>query len=306
MTSVSHYSGLLKSMWEHPTNIKSGRFRAIGAFAQWQTQKRVFRAPIVAPVFESSQMVLYPDSHVAGNLLYYGGFRDVDEAAFVRAFLRPGDRVIDVGANEGVYALLFAECVGPRGQVLAVEPLPTNVDRLIANLGLNGYGQVSVVAAAAGEASGSIEFTLNRAPGGSSERVALPSDFGLETLIVPAVTLDEVAPDEGVMMIKLDVEGLEPLVLAGAERLLTAQRVPVILMEFVQKFLVRYGGDAYRTQRWLDERGYSLATFSAARNELNLEVEGVGTSHTNLFAVDIEQVDRIAARAGCSIRSGAS
>ena len=75
-------------------------------------------------------------------------------------------------------------------------------------------------------------------------------------------------------------------------------------MEFVQKFLVRYGGDAHRTQSWLDERGYSLATFSAARNELNLDVEGVGSSHTNLFAVAVDQVDQIAARAGCAVKSG--
>ena len=57
------------------------------------------------------------------HLLTLGEWEQTDMALFGK-LLAPGDTVLDIGANHGVYALQAALAVGPRGQVHALEPNP--------------------------------------------------------------------------------------------------------------------------------------------------------------------------------------
>ena len=62
--------------------------------------------------------------------------------------LRPGATVFNVGAHQGVVALMLAGEVGPDGRVIAVDPNPVNADLIQTNARLNGASHVRVVAAA--------------------------------------------------------------------------------------------------------------------------------------------------------------
>lgn len=67
-----------------------------------------------------------------------------DEIRFVRMLLNPGDSVIDLGANLGVYALSMARVVGKRGRVTAFEPASETAALLRASALLNGFTQLEV------------------------------------------------------------------------------------------------------------------------------------------------------------------
>jgi predicted methyltransferase len=84
-----------------------------------------------------------------------------DEIKFLRRVLQPGQKVIDVGANYGVYTLSMAQAVGPKGYVWAFEPASTTASLLAAGVAANGYDHVTVERSALSSARGSAQLSLN-------------------------------------------------------------------------------------------------------------------------------------------------
>jgi FkbM family methyltransferase len=144
-----------------------------------------------------------------------------DEIHFVRALLVGGERVLDVGANHGVYALAMARAVGPQGRVLAVEPSARIADRLAASGQANGFGQLTVVPCAVSDQRGDAVLQL----GASSELNALAQGDGATGERVQLFTIDQLVEEYGlsdISFVKLDVEGQELKALAGASALMRA------------------------------------------------------------------------------------
>jgi|HubBroStandDraft_3_1064219.scaffolds.fasta_scaffold10038_4 FkbM family methyltransferase len=161
------------------------------------------------------------------RLLYVEGERFVAERRLVRGLLAPGMRVADVGANVGYYLLLIERAVGPAGRVSCFEPDPDNLRELRRNVEANGFANVEVVAAAAGASDG--ETALRR---GINAAIAAA---GGGDVTVPLVRLDS-ALDGPLDFLKIDVEGYEGQVLAGARRIL-AERQPTLFLEIHPGFL---------------------------------------------------------------------
>jgi predicted methyltransferase len=84
--------------------------------------------------YGDTSLLCYPRSNSASNVIYFTPYYDYDEMHFLQRYLRPGDVVIDAGANIGTYTLLAATCVGPTGQVIAFEPAPVAFARLRENV----------------------------------------------------------------------------------------------------------------------------------------------------------------------------
>jgi FkbM family methyltransferase len=126
--------------------------------------------------------------------------------------LAPGARVFDIGAHQGVVAMMLAREVGPSGHVLAVEPNPHNAAVARKNRELNGMTQIDIVEAAVSDRSGTIVF--NHGLDGQ-----LDDGTGAGgRMSVASVTLDELAQRHGMpAFVMIDVEGAECMVLkAGA------------------------------------------------------------------------------------------
>ena len=160
----------------------------------------------------------------------YQAYKSVLEAPAIDSlhpFVGPGDWVIDVGANAGFFSRRFARWATDGGRVIAIEPAPDNIARLHANLARWRLGgRVDVVAAAATDTDG--ETTLALDPGNPADHRL--SDKG-ET--VKAVTLDQLVAGYGdprIGLVKIDVQGAEPLVLAGAKALIARDR-PILVIE---------------------------------------------------------------------------
>lgn len=161
------------------------------------------------------------------QLLFLEGERFIPERALVRRILRPGMRVVDVGANIGYYLLLVESIVGSRGEILCLEPEADNVRELHRNIARNELTNVVVMPAAAGAMSGEVALR----PGLNATVVA--PEPGARA--VAMVRLDD-AVTAPVDFLKIDVEGHEGYVLAGSMRLLREQR-PRLFIELHPGFL---------------------------------------------------------------------
>lgn len=169
------------------------------------------------------------------------GFEAGEQRA-LRALLAPGQRVLDVGANVGLYTVIMARAVGPAGHVWSFEPSPATAARLQENVRLNRLQNVTVAAAAVGETEGEVEL-LEFPDGqdvynsvGARERPA-EGVRAVRGVRVPAVTLDAYAAREGikrVSVLKVDVEGAEERVLRGAVGLLRRSPGVVVLAEMYE------------------------------------------------------------------------
>jgi FkbM family methyltransferase len=167
---------------------------------------------------------------------YWLGTYEPELEAALHDLVQPGMVAYDVGANIGYVTLLLTRVVGETGRVFAFEALPANVERLRANIGLNGLeARVTVVAGAVTASEGPVRFLVHASSGmgkaeGSAGRQA--DDYPAE-VAVPGLSLDEFVFKNGNMppqVIKMDIEGGEVLALPGMRRLLAEAR-PRMLME---------------------------------------------------------------------------
>lgn len=172
--------------------------------------------------------------HVIGVGIVRGRYEE-DEISFVRRSLAPGDTAIDVGAHIGLFTVHMAECVGATGRVYSFEPFAPNANLLQRSIAENRYSDRIVFRqAAVGAADGVATLTFPRETLNSGGAYLLregtaPTGGNLRQ-DVPVVALDDVDIRRPVRLIKMDVEGAEPLVLQGARKLIAADR-PVILSE---------------------------------------------------------------------------
>lgn len=207
---------------------------------------------------------LYPEGEIA-EFLSVQRFFEKTELALTAAYLRPGMKVIDVGANIGVYSILAQRRVGETGYIWAFEPSSESYRRFLKNIALNNCSRVRPIQMALSDRSDT-SFALQSDPGfGDAYRYLRPSQEvrGRAGEIVPVITLDAYALRNGVEsvdFIKVDVEGLEYRVFAGARELLTSSPNVVVMFESDPEWCVRSGcrqQDSFELLRKLDFRLYS-------------------------------------------------
>lgn len=129
----------------------------------------------------------------------------------------------------GVFTVPLVRSVGSAGRVLAFEPTSETVSRLEENVRNNGLENVKVVQAALGRTSGDATLSVK------DDSAYNSADFGSagSGIVVPVERLDDVWEREGspeISVIKVDVEGSELEVLAGASRVLRQSR-PAVMVE---------------------------------------------------------------------------
>ena len=178
--------------------------------------------------------------------------------------LDPDRDVLDIGANIGFHAVLFGRRMR-QGKVLSVEPTPRALARLKRNLARNGVEEnvqvfEGVVSSCPGEVT--IQTIAGREEYSSLGVMAHPSISGVatESLVVAATTVDALVRDRGLRpgFMKIDVEGVEHLVLAGATEVLATHR-PVILAELSDPLLKANGSSSADVIRTLEAAGYRVS-----------------------------------------------
>jgi FkbM family methyltransferase len=142
-----------------------------------------------------------------------------DELRFLRRLLLPGQKIVDIGANHGVYALSMAKSVGPTGRVWAFEPASSTAKLLAAGIAANGFSHVVLDQSALSDHKGTAELSLQ----GNSELNSLVNEStpvgARET--VALTTLDdrmELYAWHDLDFVKIDAEGEESNILKGGRR----------------------------------------------------------------------------------------
>ena len=174
----------------------------------------------------------------------------------VRRLLRPGMCFVDVGANIGYFTLLGARRVGPTGRVFAIEPSPYAADRLSQTIAANVIPQVRIERCGLGRRRG--EVVLYDAAVGNHTPTML-GDPGGHGLVVPVRTLDECVREwniDRIDLMKIDVEGYEPEVFAGAARTLADGKIKAVLCEFNVHWLARAGTTSREVYWGLLDQGF--------------------------------------------------
>ena len=203
----------LTRRWRHTRLVRAGAYRIGEALGD-----RV----LVGKTLGGSQMALSMRDH-QHRAIYFYGEHEPEITALFRSLVRPGSVVFDVGANAGYFSILSREL---GATVHAFEPNP-NVRALLRKSVSLGPGGITVVAAACSDEPGTMPLYLSE-----------PGNTGLTSLIVPTsrsvevdvITLDEYAHRTRTRpsLVKIDVEGHEREVLAGASELLETARPTVI------------------------------------------------------------------------------
>jgi FkbM family methyltransferase len=189
---------------------------------------------------------------------FYERYKQVAERdiiACIAGSVRPGDRVVDVGANIGFYTAVLAECVGRQGAVHAFEPEPHNFARLQSRT--RRFPQVDAVAACVADHDGTAELFLS--PDLNVDHRTYPTPEARRSMAVRAVTLDAFfAAGEPLQLVKMDVQGAEFAALRGMEAVLARSPDVRLLLEMWPCVQNRFGPGAQALLSLLDGWGFHI------------------------------------------------
>jgi len=207
-------------------------------------------------------------------------YKRPEEDFFVR-YLRPGDAVVDAGANVGYLSLLSASIVGDQGRVISIEAHPRIFSYLDRNITLNRFRNVRCVHAALSDIAGSIQFSDKRWDELNS---VVPDENGKSGLAIPALPLDLILTDSAAIhLLKVDVEGFEERVFLGSPRALT--RTQCIYFEYEPENYARLGSDLSRLIDVLSNAGFRVYRFTAPARLTRLRQPISTRSKEDLVAV---------------------
>jgi FkbM family methyltransferase len=264
--------------------------------ALWEAARGRLSVPLTLKWYHGTtvDVVLGNDNSLC---LYVCGSFEPNEFAFLERVMKPGMVFVDVGANDGYYTLFAAQRVGPSGRVVAVEPSTRERANLEHNIARNGLGNVTVIPLALGAACGTAELCLAQSAHSGHNTLGRFANDGVKAESVEQVTvrtLDSLAGEvllDRIDVMKIDVEGAEASVIAGARDVLAATK-PLIVLEISDKALRGQGSDAKQLIALLRELDYEIAVFSPNTGCIELHADGRDLS-LNVVAIPRDRIAEI-------------
>ncbi|MFG0248571.1 MAG: FkbM family methyltransferase [Phycisphaeraceae bacterium JB051] len=178
--------------------------------------------------------VLAPIDDYIGRAAYFGGDLDRKVTWVCSQIVRPGDTVLDIGANIGLVMLPLSRRVGPTGRIHAFEPNPRLIELLNQTIEHNKLENVTLHPMALGPSTGSLELCIPQVNAGAGSLVRNRMAENCSNVSVPVQTLSNVVTEHNIQQIdflKIDVEGFEAQVFAGANVMFEKVTPKAILFE---------------------------------------------------------------------------
>lgn len=175
------------------------------------------------------------DTYVGKSYDLYGEYSE-HEIKLLKKIVKPGNIVVDVGANIGALTIPLAQSAGREGIVLAFEPQRMSYYGLCGNVYLNNLTNVFCYQRAIGKESGTVKVP--------DLHMHIPGNYGAFSFLkldaepyykqcnwlpVEIITIDDLQM-AACDLIKIDVEGMELDVLDGAEKTINDKR-PILYIE---------------------------------------------------------------------------
>jgi FkbM family methyltransferase len=235
------------------------------------------------------RMYLDPTDEVVSRMILAYGNWEAGETAWFLRMVKPGETIVDAGANVGYYTVIGSRLVGDHGRVYAFEPDPSNFELLRKNVELNGLTNVVLEQKALSNRKGTLKLYIADKNKGD-HRIYQPEGEARPSVEVEAVRLDEYFHDDkrGIDFIKIDTQGAEGVILEGMAGLLERRTDgPTIFMEFWPHALKTMGTDPGAVLGMLHSSDYK---FYEVRNPGEKPLRALEPADL-LAAHPVEQVD---------------
>jgi FkbM family methyltransferase len=226
---------------------------------------RVFGSFNTLTVVDLGDHVLHvdPRDRVLGKkLALYGEYEQYTQELLL-SLAAPGSVVVDVGANIGLHTIPLARRVGPKGTVIAFEPDPDNFQILCRNIRVNSVSNVCTYKLALSSGSGAAllyQSWENRGGLSLCKRNVESRGPQMRPVSIETVAGDDLLlnTDKPISLVKIDVEGAEPLVLWGMEKTLLHNPSVKILFEFWPHYVRNLNVDPFGFLSQLERDGFCL------------------------------------------------
>ncbi len=198
---------------------------------RWQLSKRLFSKRREITLANGAKFLAHPDCVVSSSLIY-ADWPEFEEFQFIRSHLNRNHIVLDVGANVGHVSLLLSDIVGDRN-IYAFEPTPVTYRRLTRNWQLNGWETDQLFSVALGSEDGTTEIPDVTHPD-TMNSVAHRHGTQTPLVAIPMSPLDSFRDrwkGRRIGLLKIDVEGFEDQVFAGAKNTLKEDRPELLMFE---------------------------------------------------------------------------
>jgi FkbM family methyltransferase len=178
----------------------------------------------------------------------------------LKDFVKEGDTVIDIGANQGRYTYHFSRTVGPSGRVYAFEPIPYNFNILSRVAAKAPYKNIVLRNEGCSDEYKELSFTVplkHGAPFAGWSHISVDGKDEGERVKAVVRPIDETIPEtDHIEFIKCDIEGAEMFAFRGALRTIKRCR-PVIFSEVSARWLQRYDLTPEHVFTFFRDLGYS-------------------------------------------------
>lgn len=201
--------------------------------------------------------------------LLRSGLMGGPEVAALRRLVPSGARVVDCGANQGAFTLLLSDLVGPTGVVVAIEPDPFLFEALRDACRSNAVANVELHRVAVSDRDGRALLHSNALNWGDG-RLGMPPAVG-RSVEVETRILDGLVGEQPIHLVKMDVQGHEPAVLAGFRSALSGPAPPLLLFEFHPHLLKAAGFEPEALLAGLEADGYRLFGLTSDGAEIDIE-----------------------------------
>ena len=246
---------------------------------RWVTtlQDKLFGSMFTTDIIELDGFSLEMDPRdklIKKKLTLYGEYEEYTRNVISSSAIT-GSIAIDVGANVGLHTIPLSAKVGKSGRVIAFEPDPDNYNLLRRNIKNNNL--LNVTAYNIGLSSKTEVNTLYQS---STNRGSLSlckdnvegTSPQLKPITIELTTADEFLKDLSlpVSLIKIDVEGAEPLVLQGMTGLLNINPDAIIVFEFIPEYVNNFGIVPLDFLKWIENLGYTLSLINEEEQKITV------------------------------------
>lgn len=210
------------------------------------------------------------------------------ETTLMKESISEGMKVLDIGANIGYHTLQISRWVGEKGQVIAFEPDPENHRLLRKNLEANRCNNVSVYQGAVSNFNGDLKLFFCEENRGDHR--IYDSGDQRESFVIKSVKLDDFFNrGECFDVIKMDIQGAEPLAFEGMQGFLGRHKKLTIFCEFFPDVFVNYNYRALDFLTMIAKHGFQIYVINDHERKLDqFPPEGIvamcrGEKYVNLL-----------------------
>jgi FkbM family methyltransferase len=267
----------LRHIRRHPLNRRTPLW-GMGRFLRWQIATRLLPDAAFAVPFTDRARLLVSRGMYGATQNVYCGLNDFEDMSFLLHYLREGDTFLDIGANVGAYTILASAAAG--ASTYAFDPSPGALESLRANIEINRIAdRVRVEAVAVGRASGRVKVSTS----GPSAMHHVGAD-GASSL-VEMRTIDSYNLQPSIM--KIDVEGYEAEVLAGASETAAQPNLIAIITENNEDGGAKPGADVQSVSSFMSKHDFTPVSYDPWRRSLAPKHT---RSDNTLYVRDLERV----------------